>query len=73
MATTARTPLRSAPTDGVKYVSQAEGRAILDRQARKYLRMSGDEFVKKYRSGQLGDADRSAVLRVAMLIPLADK
>lgn len=73
MATATRSTPRQGSARGVKYVSRTQGRKILDRQARKYLGMSGDEFVQKYRSGQLGDVDRSAVLRVAMLIPLADR
>ena len=39
----------------------------------KYLGMSGDEFVRRYRAGEIEDADRSDVIRVAMLIPLAER
>jgi hypothetical protein len=55
---------------GVKYVSRAEACRILDRQARKYLGMSGEEFVRRWRAGEIEEPDRSEVLRVAMLIPL---
>jgi hypothetical protein len=58
--------------DGVIWVSREEGLAILDRQARKYLGMSGEEFVRKYRAGEI-DEDCSDVSRVAMLIPFADE
>ncbi|MEA2585573.1 MAG: hypothetical protein QOF33_3658 [Thermomicrobiales bacterium] len=55
--------------DGIKWVSREEGIAILDRQARKYLGMSGEEFVRMYRAGELVD-DCSDVTRLSMLIPL---
>jgi hypothetical protein len=58
--------------EGVKYVSRAEACRILDRQARKYHGMSGEEFVRKWRAGEIEDPDRSDVLRVAMLIPLTE-
>ncbi len=62
----------TATNRGMKYVSSTEGREILDRQARKYLGMSGEAFVREYRAGRISDPDRSEVRRVAMLIPLAD-
>jgi hypothetical protein len=66
-------PTKQPTTSGLKPVSRDEGVAILDRQARKYLHMSGDEFAQRYRAGTIEDPDRSEVLRVAMLLPLADK
>lgn len=57
----------------VKYVSRREGIDILDRQARKYLGMSGEALVRWYRAGEIEEADSSEVLRVSMLIPLADR
>ena len=57
----------------VTYVDACEGAAILDRQARKYLGMSGSEFIRKYRAGEIEDPDSTDVLRVAMLIPLAEQ
>jgi hypothetical protein len=56
---------------GVKYVNRVEGQRIVDRQARRYLNMSGAEFLRKYDAGEFGDDDRSEIVRVAMLIPLA--
>jgi hypothetical protein len=49
-----------------------EGVALLDRQARKYLGMSGAEFVEKYRAGEIEDPGSTTVMRVAMLIPFAE-
>jgi len=63
--------VRSAQ-NGIKYITRAEGKKILDRQARKQLGMSGEEFVRKYRAGELGDYDHFAVTRVSLLIPLGE-
>jgi hypothetical protein len=53
--------------------SREEGIELLDRQARKYLGMSGVEFVQRYRAGQIDEPNRLEVVRVAMLIPFADE
>lgn len=55
----------------LKYVTPEEGAEILDRQARKYLGMSGEDFVRMYEAGEIDDPCRSDVMRVSMLIPLA--
>lgn len=53
------------------YVTPEEGAEILDRQARKYLGMSGEEFVRRYDAGEIDDDDYGFnVMRVSMLIPL---
>jgi hypothetical protein len=61
------------PSD-VKQISRREGSELLDRQARKYqyLGMSGEEFKRQYRAGTIEDSERSEVIRVSMLIPLAE-
>lgn len=49
-----------------------EGYEILDRQARRYLKMSGEEFLEKWDSGYFADKqDEPGVTRVAVLIPFA--
>lgn len=53
-------------------VSKEEGARILDRQARKYLNMSGNDFKKQYRLGMIKDQDQSKVGRVAALIPFSE-
>lgn len=55
------------------YVTRAGGKKLLDRQAKKYLGMSGPEFRRKYRAGEIEDCDRSEVIRVAMLLPFAEQ
>jgi hypothetical protein len=56
---------------GIQYITRAEGDALLDRQAQKYLGMSGEEFRRQYRAGTIEDPDRSEVIRVSMILPLA--
>jgi hypothetical protein len=43
---------------------------LVDRAARHYLNMSADEFLQAWEQGEFKDADRPAVLRVAMLLPI---
>ncbi len=63
---------RPASTLRFNYISPKRGRALLDRQARRYLRMSGPQFRTAYKAGMIPDPDRTDVLRVAMLLPFAD-
>jgi hypothetical protein len=52
-------------------LSRDQGRAILDRQARRYLGMSGEDFVRAWDAGEFDDdPDRPDVMHVAMLIGL---
>ena len=39
----------------------------------KYLGMSGKEFVRKYRAGEIEDPGRSDVVALSMLLPFADE
>jgi len=55
-----------------QYITKAEGVALLDRQAQKYLNMSGEEFRRKYRSGELTFDDHPDVVRVAMLLSFGE-
>jgi hypothetical protein len=55
----------------VEYVDAERGLEIFDAQARKHLGMSGPEFVRRYKSGQLQDLDSELVFRVATLLPFA--
>jgi hypothetical protein len=56
----------------VREVSAEDGPALLDRAARHYLGMSGDEFVAAWEAGSFDDdPDRPQVVAVAMLLPFA--
>jgi hypothetical protein len=61
--------MKKSTKNGFRVLSRKEGRDLLDRQARRYLRMSGDEFVRKWRAKQIKDPDRPEVMRVAFLLP----
>lgn len=54
-------------------LSPAEGKQMLDSQARRLLAMSGEEFERAYRNGILKNKDDSRVIRVAALLPFADE
>jgi hypothetical protein len=53
-------------------VDRERGCAILDRQARRYLGISGEEFIAAWRAGEFAgpESDRPEVVRVASLLPL---
>jgi hypothetical protein len=63
---------RTAP-DGreAQELNRDEARALLDAQAWRYLKMSGDEFQRAWEVGEFDDdPDRPEIMRVAMLLPL---
>jgi hypothetical protein len=67
MATTAPT------TNGqVRELTREEGLALLDREARRYLQISAEEFIRAWEAGEFDeDPDRPDVMYVAMLLPFA--
>ena len=77
MATTLRIKPRTRrprdPWAGFILVSEEEGRASLDAQAREYLGISGEEFIRKYRAGEFEDPDQYDVVRLSFLIPFAEQ
>lgn len=65
---------REAPqTNGhPRELTLEEGRELFDRQAWRYLNMSGADFLQAWDSGKFDDPDSSPdVMHLAMLIPLA--
>ena len=54
----------------IREVSPEEGWELLDRQARKRLGMSGEEFVRKWEADEFEDSDQSDILLIAFMIPL---
>lgn len=52
-------------------VSRAEGRALLDRAARRDLGISGDEFLRRLDAGDYDGDEDPAVTSVEMLVPFA--
>lgn len=53
----------------VQELDAQEGRDLLDRQARRYLSMSGEEFARAWERGELDPDGDPNVARVAMLLP----
>jgi len=65
-----RANLSAAP---VHEASREEARAILDRQARRYLQISGEEFIRRWKAGYWPHPDQvPGVMRVSMLLPFAE-
>ena len=58
-------------TDVIQYISVEEGKAILDQEARTYLGISGDEFIRRYIANDLADLDPSSVSTLYHTLPLA--
>ncbi len=55
----------------VREVSAEDGPALLDRAARHYLKMSGDEFAAAWEAGSFDDdPDRPEVMAVAHASPV---
>jgi hypothetical protein len=53
------------PRAGVKILNREEGKKLLDCEARRYLKMSGDEFVRKWKAKEFDDPDRNHEGRVS--------
>ena len=58
----------------VHEISPSEAVGMVDTAARRYLRMSGPEFVQAWNEGRWPDPDAvPGVMRVAGLLPLLDE
>lgn len=58
-------------TGTVKELTTKEGQDLLDEQSRKYLGISGQEFLEKWETGEFDEDDRPEIMRLVMLIPFA--
>lgn len=54
---------------GVRVLTPEQEREIFERQARKRLGMSGDEFIRAWDAGEFGDRHDSHLMSVAMMLP----
>ena len=61
--------MKKSSKNGFRVLSQKEGKKLLDSQARRYLGISGDEFLRKWKAKEFKDPDRPEVMRVAFLLP----
>ncbi len=60
----------------IREINKEEGREIFDRSARRYLGISGEEFLRRWDAGFYDDPDDRTknppeVMEVASLLPLA--
>jgi hypothetical protein len=59
------------PTNGHINLTKEEAYALLDREARRYLHMSAQDFIIAWNNGKFDDdPDQPDVMYVAMLLPL---
>jgi len=62
--------IRTKTSVRIHRLSTDAARRLFDREARRHVRMSGKEFLRRWEAGKFnGQADSSAVRRVAMLLP----
>jgi hypothetical protein len=58
-------------TNGHIDLTEEQAAALFDREARRYLGMSGQEFIAAWESGKFDDdPDQPDVMYLAMLLPL---
>jgi hypothetical protein len=61
----------SEEIEGVRFLNDEESREYFDRQARRLLGISGDEFLRRYAAGEykrpLEDRELRAVMKLRML------
>jgi hypothetical protein len=56
----------------IKWITGKKAKRILDDRARRVLKISGDEFVSKWKSGrfrQMDSGDCPGVIELALLVP----
>lgn len=54
----------------VHEASDEEGRKFFDAAARRFLGISGEEFLRRWDAGEFDEDDRSEVTHLELLIPL---
>lgn len=56
---------------GVRVLTPEQGRELFDRQARRRLGMSGEEFIRAWDAGEFGERDDSDLMGLVMMLPFA--
>jgi hypothetical protein len=63
-----------APVEEIRFLNDDEARRQFDRQARRLMGMSGEEFLRRYEAGELeavqDERQQRAVMKLAMLTDL---
>lgn len=65
---------RDGDNGQVRQLTAEEGRELLDQHSRRYLGISGEEFIRRWDAGEYGDPDdrtknHHGVMELAMLLP----
>lgn len=50
-------------------LTEAESYELFDRQARAWMGMSGEEFARRLRDGEIEDVDRNPVIKLSLMMP----
>lgn len=53
----------------IEILTMEESRALYEQQAREWMCMSGEEFARKLRDGEIEDPDRTPVIILSMMMP----
>ena len=58
--------------EGVRFLTQAEGRELLNRRTQETLGMTAEDFIAAWNNGAFdNDPNHIEIMRLAMLIPFA--
>jgi hypothetical protein len=61
--------------DGVRFLDDDEAREVFDREARRLMGMSGDEFLRRYDAGEynrpLEDPEEENIMMMLMILNFA--
>ena len=59
------------PKSRVHELTRDEGLEVFDKASRHYLGISAEEFLRRWDAGEFADDDRTEVVSVWMMLPLA--
>lgn len=70
MATRKHEPIEEYDESRWEYLTDEEALAMFDETARRYMNMSGEEFLRRWETGDFEDPDSSDVIHVGIMAPL---
>jgi hypothetical protein len=59
----------------VRFLNAQQGEELFDHAARHYMKMSGDDFLSRWRAGEFGDPEnpyRPELMQVVVLLPFVE-
>lgn len=63
-------PTEELDEDRVEYLTYEEALTMFDETARRYMNMSGEEFLRRWKDNDFDDPGSSEVMHVGVLAPL---